>query len=154
MIVNPIKKTNQDVRLCNGKSLTVGDTIYKTEGTYFKKLHTYTGCDSLVTTNLKLIYEVAFSQKLKICDGLSVSVGDTSYKTSGIYIKKLRSTEGCDSVVTTDLSVIKFDVQISQDTLINLGDSVQLSASINPSLAVRWKWSPNIFIKCDTCPNT
>lgn len=154
LTVNPIKKTNQDLRICNGKSLRIGDTIYRTEGTYFNTLRTYTGCDSLITTNLKVLNEITFSQKLKICEGLSVSVGDTTYKTSGIYVKKLRSTEGCDSVVTTDLSVIKLDLQVSQDTLINLGDSVKLTASINLPLAVTWKWTPNIFIKCDTCAVT
>ena len=154
LTVNPIKKTNQDLRLCNGKTITVGDTIYRTDGIYLKKLRTYAGCDSLVTTNLKIINEVKFSQKLTICAGLTVSVGDTTYRTSGIYSKKLRSTEGCDSIVTTDLAVVKLDLQVSHDTLLNLGDSVQLSASINLPLSVAWKWSPNIYIKCDTCPTT
>jgi gliding motility-associated-like protein len=154
LTVNPIKKISQDIRLCNGRSFSVGDTIYKTEGTYVKNFRVYTGCDSLVTTNLKIINEVVFSQKMRLCDGLSVAVGDTSYKTSGIYVKKLRSTEGCDSIVTTDLTIVKLDLKVSHDTLINLGDSVKVSASINLPLSVSWKWTPNVLVKCDTCPIT
>ena len=54
----------------------------------------------------------------------------------------------------TDLSVIKLDLQMSHDTLITLGDSIKLTASINLPLTVTWKWSPNIFIKCDICAAT
>lgn len=154
ILVNPVKQISQDVRICSGRSLTVGDTTYKTEGIYVKKLRTYTGCDSVVTTNLKIVSEVTFVQKLKICEGSSISVGDTTYKTTGVYVKKLRSTEGCDSIVTTDLTIVKFDILISHDTTIRLGDSVRLSASTNLPLSVTWKWTPNISVQCDSCPIT
>jgi gliding motility-associated-like protein len=157
LVVNSIKKTNQDLRICNGKSVTVGDTIYKTNGTYFKKLKTHMGCDSLITTKVSVINEITYSQKLQICDGASVVVGDTTYKTSGIYIRKIRSTEGCDSIVTTDLNVIKLYLTVSPDTLINLGDSALISATatFNKTIPITWKWSPsNSSIKCDTCATT
>jgi gliding motility-associated-like protein len=154
VVVNPIKKTNQDVRLCRGTSLIVGDTIYKTEGTYVKKLRNFTGCDSVVTTNLKIANEVTFAQKLKICDGTTISVGDTTYRTTGIYTKKLRATEGCDSIVTTDLTVVKLDLAFSRDTILRLGDSILLKASISLPLFITWKWTPNTYLKCDTCATT
>jgi gliding motility-associated-like protein len=154
LVVNPVKKNGQDMRICRGTSVTVGDTTYRTEGTYVKKLRTYTGCDSIVTTRLKIVDEVVFSQKLKICAGLSIVVGDTTYKTTGIYVKKLRSTEGCDSIVTTDLTVVKLDIITSSDTSIRLGDSVLLYAAINLPLSVTWKWTPNVYLKCDTCATT
>jgi gliding motility-associated-like protein len=56
--------------------------------------------------------------------------------------------------VTTDLSVVILDLKLSRDTLINLGDSVKISASISQPLDVSWKWQPNTSIKCDTCAIT
>lgn len=46
------------------------------------------------------------SQTLKICTGQSVTVGDTIYRTNGTYIKKLFSKKGCDSIVTTNLTLL------------------------------------------------
>jgi gliding motility-associated-like protein len=151
LTVNSIQKTNQELRLCNGKSVTVGYTVYKTDGTYFKKLSAFSGCDSIVISKIKIINEITFLQKLTICEGSSVSVGDTIYRTNGIFIKKLRSTEGCDSLITTNLSVVKFDLQISNDTILSLGDSTQISAIISVPLDIKWKWTPNVDLSCDTC---
>ncbi len=154
MLVNTPKQTNQSFTICSSQSITVGDTTYRTAGTYLKKLKTTEGCDSVVTTKLTIQNEVTFNQKLKICEGVSIAVGDTTYKTNGIFIKKLRSASGCDSVITTEVTVIKFDIITSNDTLINLGDSLRLSASINPPLSVSWKWTPTNTVRCDTCPTT
>ena len=154
VLVNIPKQTNQAFTICNSQSITVGDTTYRTAGIYLKKLKTTEGCDSVVTTQLTIQNEVTFNQKLKICEGTSVAVGDTTYKTNGIFIKKLRSASGCDSVITTEVTVIKFDIITSNDTLINLGDSLRLFASINPPLSVSWKWTPTNTVKCDTCPTT
>ncbi len=40
-----------------------------------------------------------------ICDGLSFSVGSSTYTTSGIYLDSLISSRGCDSIVTLNLTV-------------------------------------------------
>ena len=57
-------------------------------------------------------------------------------------------------MITTEVTVIKFDIITSNDTLINLGDSLRLSASINPPLSASWKWTPTNTVRCDTCPIT
>ncbi len=112
------------------------------------------GCDSLIVTLFSLKNEVRFSQKLSLCEGKSISVGDTILKTSGIYVKTLKNTEGCDSIVTTDLSVTTLDLTMPNDTILNLGDSVKLIGLSQTTLPVKWAWTPNIFLDCDTCPAT
>jgi gliding motility-associated-like protein len=109
------------------------------------------GCDSLVVTLFTLKNEIKFAQKLSLCEGKSITVGDTTLKTSGIYVKSLKNTEGCDSIVTTDLTVTTLDLTMPNDTVLNLGDSVKLIGLSQTTLPVKWQWTPNSFLDCDTC---
>jgi hypothetical protein len=117
-------------------------------------LKTLKGCDSIVVTHFTFKNEIKFSQKISLCGGKSLSVGDTILTTSGIYIKRLKNTEGCDSIVTTVLTVTTLDLTMSNDTVINLGDSVKLIGLSQTTLPVKWQWTPSTFIDCDTCITT
>lgn len=154
LTLNTAKKTEQNIRLCAGKSISVGDTIYRTEGTYNRKLRSAAGCDSLVISYVSVVNEMRSNQKKTICEGSYMTVGDTTYRTTGIYEKRFRSSEGCDSIVTTDLKVMNLALQLSPDTLIHLGDSALLMAQINLPVSVSWKWTPSNALHCDTCPTT
>jgi len=61
-----------------------------------------------VNSNVKIIYVQPKSYQLidTICDGLSVTIKDEAYTTSGIYTDSLLSAIGCDSIVTLTLTVI------------------------------------------------
>ena len=142
---------SQTLSICNGQSVAVGDTIYRITGIYVKKLLSTEGCDSIITTNLRVNSTIQKAQALSICQGQSVIVGDTTYKTSGIYIKHLRSIGGCDSIVTTDLKILKFDLDIPTEATIRLGDSIQITALAHSTEPLLWKWTPNSFLSCDTC---
>ncbi len=48
----------------------------------------------------------AFSQTLAINSGDSVTVGNNTYYTLGTYIDTLTAASGCDSIVTTNLTVL------------------------------------------------
>ncbi|MFK7906375.1 MAG: gliding motility-associated C-terminal domain-containing protein [Chitinophagales bacterium] len=41
-----------------------------------------------------------------ICEGNSLEVGTSIYTTSGIYVDELTSSRGCDSILTTNLTVL------------------------------------------------
>jgi gliding motility-associated-like protein len=112
------------------------------------------GCDSLVFTNFSLKNAVNFSQKISLCEGLSLSVGDTSLKTTGIYVKTLKTSEGCDSTLTTYLTVTSLNLKMPQDTFINLGDSIRLTAFTQATNPLKLKWTPSESVHCDTCFST
>ena len=40
-----------------GQTLTIGASIYDTDGTYFDTLSTINGCDSIITTNLSIVID-------------------------------------------------------------------------------------------------
>ncbi|MGV6860697.1 MAG: T9SS type A sorting domain-containing protein [Putridiphycobacter sp.] len=45
------------------------------------------------------------TQDISICNGQSITVGSSTYSTAGNYVDTLLSTNGCDSIVTTNLTV-------------------------------------------------
>jgi gliding motility-associated-like protein len=109
--------------LCEGQSITVGDTTYSTTGVYAKKFTTINGCDSIIVTNIKVSGVVSKIQNITLCVGQSVAVGDTIYRTSGKYVKKIASFFGCDSVITTNV-ILKSVIETVQNLTICEGQSV------------------------------
>ena len=103
--VNPISTSSQTVTLCAGKSITVGANTYTSNGTYVDVLTAANGCDSTVTTNLTVLPVNATSHTLTICAGKSITIGVNTYTTNGTYIDILTAANGCDSIVTTNLTV-------------------------------------------------
>ncbi|MBI4645982.1 MAG: T9SS type A sorting domain-containing protein [Bacteroidia bacterium] len=54
------------------------------------------------------------SNSVTICNGESVQVGSSIYTTSGIYIDTLAASDGCDSIITTNLTVNTVDTSITE----------------------------------------
>ena len=81
-----------------------------------------------VNSNTKIIQVVPkfYTIEKEICEGLSFSVGNSKYNQSGIFTDSLISSIGCDSIVTTDLTVVP-DVGINPFIQVNhpicFGDS-------------------------------
>jgi hypothetical protein len=138
--------------LCFGEKRNWNNQILDKTNIYKAFLKNIYGCDSSVTLNLTVKNEIRFAQKLKLCEGNSLRVGDTTLKTSGVYVNKLKNTEGCDSIVTTDLTVVEIDLTMPIDTVLKMGDSVRLIPLSQTILPIKWQWTPKDFIDCDTCP--
>jgi len=51
---------------------------------------------------------VAFSQSLTLCNGQTITVGTNTYTTTGIYTDLFVASNGCDSSVTTNLTVTRY----------------------------------------------
>ena len=96
---------SQTMTVCAGGSVTVGTSTYTTTGTYSDILTSYSGCDSTVTTNLTVRPAITGSQTTTVCAGGSITVGSNTYTTTGTYTDLLLATNGCDSTVTTNLTV-------------------------------------------------
>ena len=101
----PTLYEEQELFLCEGASVTVGENTYDETGVYIDTLAAITGCDSIVTTNLTVYPVYDEEQELTICYGTSVTVGDNTYDASGTYEDVLETIHGCDSIVTTVLTV-------------------------------------------------
>jgi len=91
--------------ICDGDSVMVGTSVYETTGNYTDTLNSLNGCDSIVYTSINVIQPVIWQQAFPICDGDSIVVGTSVYDAPGSYIDTLATTNGCDSIVYTNISV-------------------------------------------------
>jgi uncharacterized protein (TIGR02145 family)/gliding motility-associated-like protein len=92
--------------LCQGDSILFGGLFRTVEGIYHDTLTALvTGCDSVVTMDLKFnpVYHEFISET--ICEGSGVFFGKGYYKTEGVYNDTLKTVLGCDSIITLNLTV-------------------------------------------------
>jgi hypothetical protein len=105
LTVNPPVTSNQAFQICNGQSVTVGSNVYSQTGTYMDTVTTVNGCDSVIVTNLTVLPSNDFSQTVQLCAGQTLTVGNNMYSQTGNYMDTLIGANGCDSVITTNLTV-------------------------------------------------
>ncbi|MFN8276894.1 MAG: gliding motility-associated C-terminal domain-containing protein [Chitinophagales bacterium] len=121
--------SSQNVTICYGGSYSIGSSTYTASGTYSDTLLNSLSCDSVVTTNLTVLNPISSNQSFTFCGTGSVVVGSHTYTTTGSYTDTLASVTGCDSIVTTDLTINPID-NISQSFTICFGQTVQVGSNI------------------------
>lgn len=120
--------SSNSIVLCEGQEHIVGSSVYTTAGVYTDILSKADGCDSVVTTNITLTPAPTGSQSATICFGATFTYGGNSYTSSGVYQDTVSTAGGCDSIVTTTLTV-KDEIAVEQDVSICWGESYTIGAS-------------------------
>lgn len=103
----PEIQTLQNRKICAGDSLRVGNHFYHITGLYSDTLKAGAGCDSVVITGLEVQQDTQYTRKIYLCDGDTLYLGTNKYTQTGVYTENLSRISGCDSVVITDLTVLK-----------------------------------------------
>ena len=148
LTVNPAATGSQTATVCAGSCVTVGSNTYCTTGIYTDVLSTLAGCDSIVTTNLTVSPAITGSQSMTICYGTSVTIGGNTHTSSGVYNDILPAANGCDSVLTTTLTVSSpiastQIVSLCQGQSLFVGTSIYYSSGIYTDML-------NSFSGCDS----
>lgn len=104
---NPTIEVEIDTVICTGTTYVLPDgSTTAASGTYFFSLPAFTGCDSNITVNITVSDDYIFNVYDTICDGEIFILPDSSIATiSGMYINNFSTISGCDSTITTYLSV-------------------------------------------------
>ncbi len=145
------------VLLCPGESVLINGLSYTeadTTITYMSPANP--GCDTLVTVLLQYSPQPPDITKIIVfCPGESVMIDGASY-TQPDTVLSLLPALGCDTLATYILQLASQPtVYIGNDTTINLGDSLLLSAVLlNSGQGVQYEWQPSGSITCPTCPVT
>jgi hypothetical protein len=128
LTVNPVYNITIDSTICDGESVSICDSTYTIAGTYVTTCTTVNGCDSIVTLNLTVnpVYNITIDST--ICDGESVSICDSTYTVAGTYVTTCTTVNGCDSIVTLNLTVNPV-YNITIDSTICDGESVSICDS-------------------------
>lgn len=117
--------------ICMGDSATIdGVNYFSSAGFYGATLtSTLTGCDSIVTINLVVNLPSTGSQSLTECEGYILTVGTSTYSTTGVYIDTLTNAAGCDSILTSTLTIL---TPVSSSQIIDLcgGESIAVGSNV------------------------
>lgn len=99
--------TEVDASICSGDTYTLPDGVMvNAAGTYIVTIPAADGSDSTISVTLSLLPEYSISLSGAICDGAAYVLPDGSAATTpGTYVINLLTVDGCDSIITVDLSV-------------------------------------------------
>ncbi|HXH18168.1 MAG TPA: gliding motility-associated C-terminal domain-containing protein [Chitinophagales bacterium] len=141
-----------DTVLCSGEFISVGWSGYDSTGIYFDTLTADNGCDSIIETHLQILPNSSSSVTAEICQGERFVVGSSSYFLSGTYYDTLTAINGCDSIVTTRLTVRpnRFTTVVVS---ICKGDSLMVGNSVYRSSGTYYDWFSTIH-GCDSIVET
>ena len=109
-ILPEVEDYEENATICSGESYTWRGEVYSESGVYRDTLQNYQGCDSIVTLNLKVALSYGSGETVTIQKGESYKWRGETYSVSGVYIDKLLTVDGCDSVFTLTLIVKNVDV--------------------------------------------
>ncbi len=104
----PKLQSSRNASFCEGTSYTFNNKTYTQAGIIKDTLSSkITGCDSIVTTNLVQLPKLQSIRNASFCEGTSYSFNNKTYTKSGILKDTFSSImTGCDSIVTTNLSIL------------------------------------------------
>ncbi len=114
--------------VCFGEIFEYEGFTIDTEGEHEFATTTASGCDSVVIVTLEIGEEIATEIFETTCETAPFSYEGETYTTTGRYDVTLVAADGCDSVVTLDLTVVPSivndlgDLQMCNGQSITMGD--------------------------------
>lgn len=148
IIVNPSSTTNLNASICNGDSILIAGIYRKDAGIYSDSLTNSFGCDSIINTNLLINPIFNTNLNASICEGDSILIAGIYRKIAGVYNQTLTSQFGCDSTVSTSLSLNPV-FNTNSNASICEGDSI-LIAGIYRKIAGLYTDSLSSQFGCDS----
>ncbi|MBN4072092.1 gliding motility-associated C-terminal domain-containing protein [Flavobacteriales bacterium AH-315-E23] len=126
--VNPSFSTIANAEICANDSIFLGGAYRNTAGIYVDSLLSILGCDSVVSTSLTVKDIAVMADTAAICAGDSAFLAGAFQTTAGQYMDTYTASNGCDSIVNTELQVIASITTNLQDTICD-GDSIFLAGA-------------------------
>ena len=96
--------------------------IYEETGTYYETLVNHLNCDSLLTIDLNVRKSTESEVIVNACEPISSPSNRYMYTESGLYLDTIVNAAGCDSFVSTDLTIteINTNIKVEDYTLTSL----------------------------------
>ncbi|MFM2226141.1 MAG: hypothetical protein RJA07_2343 [Bacteroidota bacterium] len=140
LTVNHPSGSSKTISICENDSYTLpnGNAV-NTSGTYTDTLINYLNCDSIVKTYLTVLSVDRNTITASICESDNyILPNGLSTHTAGIYIDTFMNQAGCDSIITTHLSVSQNpNFYFIHDTTLCLGNPIVLNAYF-PNATYLW----------------
>ncbi len=147
--INLPSKTTIDTTICQGDIINFHGQIISTSGAFTSTLTNSKNCDSIITLNVKINPLNLATIDTNICQGGSIIYHNQVINSSGIYTIQFKNTNGCDSLITLNVTMNNVPIIINQDTTICQDDFIQFNNQIINS-AGTYSDTINNTIGCDT----
>ncbi|MEZ5001598.1 MAG: gliding motility-associated C-terminal domain-containing protein [Chitinophagales bacterium] len=151
----PAYDIQQPSTICEGESFTLPDgEIVSDSGYYVTPLTSFNGCDSIITTHLRVLPNFENSSDQFICEGQNFELPDGQIVSdTGVYTSNLTAYTGCDSTITTHLKFYP-DYDLQQEQIICIGESYTLPNGEIVSDSGSYSTSLVSFNGCDSIITT
>ena len=103
--VNAIYNNTVTLSVCYGDSALINGNYELASGSFYDTATSVLGCDSITITNFTVENLITNSVVASVCFGDSLFVGGAYQSAAGNYVDSFSSASGCDSLVTTTLTV-------------------------------------------------
>ena len=114
--------TDYSSDICDNESIDVNGTTYdasNTTGTEIIAGGSSSGCDSTVNVLLTLLQTYNETDAVTICEGDSIFLAGAWQFDAGTYIDNFQSIDICDSIITTDLTLMPCEFVVTNTSMDN-----------------------------------
>jgi hypothetical protein len=103
LTINQPSANSLNISVC--KSYTFKAKIYTADTIFTDTITNVRGCDSIIIIHLRIKQPSGSTHAASICAGNSYTFNDKTYTASGTYNDTIPNAQGCDSVITLNLTV-------------------------------------------------
>lgn len=93
------------VDACGSFTLPSGNATYIFTGSYNDTIPNAAGCDSFMLIHVTILQDASSSITVDECNGYTSPSGLFYWTQSGIYMDSIAAANGCDSIITIDLTI-------------------------------------------------
>ena len=105
LTINNSSTSSLSIISCDSYTWVQNSVNYLTSGIYKDTITNSAGCDSVITLNLTINNSSTSILSITACDNYTWAQNSVNYLTSGIYKDTIANSEGCDSVITLNLTI-------------------------------------------------
>lgn len=119
--------------ICEGTFYTLNGSNYNTSGVITQRLEgkAQNGCDSIIQLTLTVLPKATGSLTASICEGSVFTANGETFQATGTYVQTLKNqaANGCDSVLTIQLTVFQPTTETIQQTICN-GETFTVNGTV------------------------
>ncbi|NBC84105.1 MAG: T9SS type A sorting domain-containing protein [Bacteroidetes bacterium] len=116
LTINEGYSDTTEITACDSYYWPVNDQTFTTTGVYKDTLTAQNGCDSILTLVLTISDSFTNTIEMTACDSYTWPVNDQTYLNAGYYTETLTNVNGCDSILTLNLTFVELYMDTTEIT--------------------------------------